>query len=52
MDWVLLGIVLLIALVGTLEVYSTTVNNPRFAGMHLKHLSWSGYGSMPPPLQA
>lgn len=44
MDWVLLAIVLLIALVGTLEVYSTTVNNPRFEGMHLLHLRWLGLG--------
>lgn len=44
MDWFLLGVVLLISLIGVLEIYSTTVNQPHFGGMHLRQLTWVGIG--------
>ena len=44
LDWVLLALVVLISLLGVLEIYSTTQNNPRFAGMHLRQLYWLGIG--------
>ena len=44
MDWVLVTLVLLISLVGVLEVYSTTQNNPRFAGLYTRHLAWLAIG--------
>ena len=44
LDWFLLGVVLLVAAVGLLEIYSTTVNHPRFANMHLRQLTWVGLG--------
>jgi rod shape determining protein RodA len=44
MDWFLLGVVLLVALLGLTEVYSTTQNHPQFAGMHLRQLAWVGVG--------
>lgn len=44
MDWFLLGLVLVIALLGVVEIVSTTQNHPRFAGMHLRQLYWVGLG--------
>ncbi len=44
MDWVLLGVALLVALAGLVEIYSTTHNNPQFAGMHWRQLTWLGLG--------
>ena len=44
MDWVLLGLVLLVTLLGLVEIYSTTHNHPRFEGMHLRQLVWLGIG--------
>lgn len=44
MDWFLLGVVLLIALLGLIEIYSTTHHQPRFAGMHLRQLTWIALG--------
>ncbi|MBI4466796.1 MAG: rod shape-determining protein RodA [Acidobacteria bacterium] len=44
LDWFLLGVVLLVASLGLLEVYSTTATHPRFANMHLRQLAWVGLG--------
>ena len=44
LDWFLLGVVLFVALLGVTEIYSTTQNAPRFAGMHLRQLTWVGLG--------
>jgi rod shape determining protein RodA len=44
MDWFLLGVVLLISLLGVIEIYATTQNQPHFAGMHLRQLTWVGIG--------
>ena len=44
MDWVLLALVIAISLVGVIEVYSTTQNNARFEGMHLRHMTWLALG--------
>ncbi|MEE8199661.1 MAG: rod shape-determining protein RodA [Candidatus Acidoferrales bacterium] len=43
-DWFLLGVVLLVCALGLLEVYSTTANHSRFAGMHWRQLGWVGVG--------
>jgi len=44
MDWLLFGLALLIALLGAAEIYSTTMNHPRFAGLHLRQLTWVALG--------
>lgn len=44
LDWFLLGVVLLVALLGVVEIYSTTLNHPRFVNMHLRQLAWVGIG--------
>lgn len=44
MDWFLLGVVLLVTAVGLLEIYSTTSNQPQFAGMQWRQLTWVGLG--------
>ena len=38
-DWLMLGIVLVIAAIGVLQIYSTTANT-KFAGAHQKQLLW------------
>lgn len=38
-DWVLLGIALLIAGLGVMEIYSTTLNT-KFAGTHVRQIYW------------
>jgi rod shape determining protein RodA len=43
-DWFLFGLVLLISILGILEIYSTTQNQPRFANMYLRQLAWVGIG--------
>ncbi len=43
-DWFLFGLVVLISILGILEIYSTTQNQPRFANMHLRQLAWVGMG--------
>ena len=44
MDWVLLALVIAISLVGVIEVYSTTQNNPRFADLPGRHMTWLALG--------
>lgn len=44
MDWFLLGVALVVSLVGLVEIYSTTQNQPHFAGMHVRQLTWIGIG--------
>lgn len=44
LDWFLLGCALLIALLGIVEIYSTTHADTRFAGMHWRQLLWVGIG--------
>lgn len=45
-DWVLLALVLIICALGTLEIYSATINAPKFAEAHLhvKQLYWIAAG--------
>lgn len=43
-DWFLFGLVVLISILGILEIYSTTQNQPRFANMYLRQLAWVGIG--------
>ncbi len=38
-DWLLLGFVLLICALGTLEIYSTTITS-KFSGMHIRQIEW------------
>src|SRR5262249_60821240 len=38
-DWVLLGFVLLICVLGITEIYSTTLGT-KFAGAHVKQIYW------------
>ncbi|MFQ5663883.1 MAG: rod shape-determining protein RodA [Terriglobia bacterium] len=44
LDWLLLAAVLLIAVLGLVEIYSTTQNLARFTGLHLRQLVWMGIG--------
>ena len=43
-DWFLFGLVVLISILGILEIYSTTQNQPRFATMYLRQLAWVSVG--------
>ncbi len=43
-DWFLFGLVVLIAILGILEIYSTTQNQPRFATMYLRQVAWVSVG--------
>ena len=42
-DWVLLSILLVIATLGVVQIYSSTANT-KFAGAHLKQIYWIGLG--------
>ena len=44
-DWLMLGVVLFISVLGIVEIYSTTVNTP-FAGAHTKQIGWMTLGLM------
>jgi rod shape determining protein RodA len=44
LDWFLFGCVLLVSALGIVEIYSTTLASPRFAGLHLRQLLWMGLG--------
>ncbi|MBI4463049.1 MAG: rod shape-determining protein RodA [Acidobacteria bacterium] len=44
LDWLLLGCALLIGGLGLIEIHSTTLTNPRFAGLHLRQMLWMGIG--------
>ena len=44
LDWILVGLIVLVSLLGFLEIYSTTLHHPRFAGMHLRQLMWLAIG--------
>jgi rod shape determining protein RodA len=39
-DWVLLGLVMLIAMLGVMEIYSTTHHTRKFDGAHIKQIYW------------
>ncbi|HWP86072.1 MAG TPA: rod shape-determining protein RodA [Terriglobia bacterium] len=42
-DWLLLGTVFLLSMLGVIEIYSTTINTS-FAGAHAKQMVWIGIG--------
>jgi len=46
-DWLLLGLVLLVCMIGVIQIYSATLHT-RFAGAHIKQIYWiaSGVGMM------
>src|SRR5580658_10065535 len=39
-DWALLGLVMLIAMLGVMEIYSTTHHTRNFDGAHIKQIYW------------
>src|SRR5438309_4595125 len=45
-DWVLLALCLVICALGTMEIYSATINAPKFAEshLHIKQLYWIAAG--------
>jgi rod shape determining protein RodA len=44
MDWFLFALVVLVSVLGLMEIYSTTQNQPQFGGMHFRQLYWVSIG--------